>query len=146
MNKQHHSSPAHHGKTQTKSGTYKPSRVDIEDIIQRGDGEKLNEVANKLGEEYSQGSDSGQNKKLSFSQIRGVLDEIQRMDPGNKMQLQLLRPKLAYAAGRHKGKVRALRDITDDAIGMVKTTAQFENFKHFFEAIVAYHRYHGGKE
>ena len=99
-------------------------------------------MANKLGEHYSRGSDK---ERLSSSQIRGILDHLQRLPEYEEKAVQLLRPKLAYAAGRHCGKVKELQSVTDKAITMINNPETFDNFKYFFEAIVAYHRYHGGK-
>lgn len=114
----------------------------LRSIIRDGDAVKLNLHAIELGKYYSQGAE---NERLSSSQIRGVLDRLQRMSGDDLKPLQLLRPKLAYAAGRHRGKVMDLQKVTDRAIRLVEDKEQFENFKNFFEAIVAYHRYHGGK-
>ncbi len=111
-------------------------------IIHDGDAVRLNLHAIELGKYYSLGYE---NERLSASQIRGVLDQLQRMPGYEPNALQLLRPKLAYAAGRHRGKVMELQKVTDRAIRLVENEEQFENFKNFFEAIVAYHRYHGGK-
>ena len=116
---------------------------DLKSIILQGDAVKLNEVANRLGGYYASGKEG---EKLSASQIRGILDHLQRMYQFRHADLQLLRPKLAYAAGRHGGKVSELQKVADRAIVMVDTDEKrFENFRNFFEAIVAYHRYHGGK-
>ncbi|MCP4687912.1 MAG: type III-A CRISPR-associated protein Csm2 [Desulfobacterales bacterium] len=114
----------------------------LQAIIHDGDAEKLNLHAIELGKYYSLGNE---NERLSSSQIRSVLDQLQRMPGWERKTLQLLRPKLAYAAGRHRGKVMDLQKVTDRAICLVESEEQFENFKNFFEAIVAYHRYHGGK-
>ncbi|MCX7858027.1 MAG: type III-A CRISPR-associated protein Csm2 [Deltaproteobacteria bacterium] len=109
--------------------------------ILSGDARELNDYANELSQRYLSGKES---EKLSTSQIRSVLDEIQRMREFDETRLQLLRPKLAYAAGRHGGKVRDFQRLVDTAIRM--TNAQnYKFFKCFVEAIVAYHRYHGGK-
>ena len=116
---------------------------DLEKIICEGDSVKLNEVANRLGEYFARG---GERERLSASQIRGILDHLQRMYKFSLAELQLLRPKLAYAAGRHLGKVKDLQKISDRAIVLVgDDNLRFEHFRNFFEAIVAYHRYHGGK-
>jgi CRISPR-associated protein Csm2 len=114
----------------------------LQEIIHQGNAQSLNEVANELGQYFAQG---GERDKLSSSQIRNVLDKLQRMKGFDLNRLQLLRPLLAYAAGRHLGKVKDLQRISDEAIRMVQADSHFVNFKNFFEAIVAYHRYHGGK-
>lgn len=136
---------SNHKRQQSKgSGPYEIPDSDLQAIILTGDYKKLNEKAKAFGAYLNEGN---KRERLSSSQIRNVLDEIQRMlvFKGNERRLQLLRPKMAYAAGRHKGKVMALQEVTDKAIQMVTSEEQFENFRHFFEAIVAYHRYHGGE-
>jgi CRISPR-associated protein Csm2 len=84
-------------------------------------------------------------EQLSTAQIRNVLDELQRMRKFDRDKLQLLRPKLAYAAGRHGGRVKNLQAILDAAITLTEKQQQFDNLKHLVEAIVAYHRLYGGK-
>jgi len=109
--------------------------------ILAGDAKELNEYADALARWYvlDQGGD-----RLSTSQIRNVLDEIQKMKDYDEYRLQMLRPKLAYAAGRHKGKVREFHDLMKVLIQNTNKT-NFANFKNFVEAIVAYHKFHGGK-
>lgn len=111
-------------------------------IIEQGDAIQLNGEADKWGNYFADGTER---ERLSSSQIRNVLDRLQRMRSFDLNQLQLLRPLLAYAAGRHGGKVRQMQQLSDRAIQLVKDNSQFVNFKNFFEAIVAYHRCHGGK-
>lgn len=106
-----------------------------------GDVKELNAYAEELAKKYVSG---GETEKLSTSQIRSVLDEIQRMREFDHERLQLLRPKLAYAAGRHGGMVRYFQELMDLLINMT-TKDNYQYFKNFVEAIVAYHRYHGGK-
>ncbi len=109
--------------------------------ILAGDAKELNEYAKALGDWYAKGKEG---EKLTTSQIRNVLDEIQKMKDYDDYRLQMLMPKLAYAAGRHKGKVREFRKLME---ALIKNTnkANFSNFKNFVEAIVAYHKFHGGK-
>jgi CRISPR-associated protein Csm2 len=106
--------------------------------ILAGDAKELNEYADALANRYVK------DEKLTTSQIRNVLDEIQKMKDYDEYRLQMLRPKLAYAAGRHKGKVKEFRDLMEV---LIKNTnkANFSNFKNFVEAIVAYHKFYGGK-
>lgn len=130
------------GRRVEESRMPKVSKELLQEIILQGNAKKMNEVANELGEYFAKG---GEREKLSSSQIRNVLDKIQRMKSFDPNKLQLMRPLLAYAAGRHLGKVKDLQKISDQAIQMVQGESHFQNFKNFFEAIVAYHRYHGGK-
>lgn len=113
----------------------------LREIIQQGDTKKLNEVCSKLGKYYAKNG-------LSTSQIRNIFDKIQAMHEYNERELLLLIPKLAYVAGRHE---RSTPIIKKDLFPLVEKTislvdkGNFQNFKNFFEAIVAYHRYWGGK-
>jgi len=124
----------------------------LKSIIQNGDAEELNRYAEELGkrfkDELTVKDERGRVRKenaLSTSQIRNILDEIQRIPKREgfekiKNRLHLLRPKLAYAAGRHKGRVKEFSEVVEEE------TNHFTNFRNFIEAIVAYHRYHGGEE
>jgi CRISPR-associated protein Csm2 len=129
----------------------------LQKIIQQGDAEELNKYAEELGKIFvtekitEERGRRKTEKALSTSQIRNILDEIQRIPKKEnfekiKNRLNLLRPKLAYAAGRHRGRVKDFREIVEEAIKLVRTPEHFANFRNFIEAIVAYHRYHGGKE
>jgi len=106
-----------------------------------GNSTELIGFARDTGKYLAEGSER---ERLSVSQIRNVLDDIQRMRAYDENRLQMLRPKLAYAAGRHGGKVKDLQAIIDTAIERT-TAANFKHFKNLVEAIVGYHRYYGGK-
>ncbi len=136
MNYNRHYSPQRFNPPETSSIDEKR----IEKIL-GGDAFELNKYAEELAQTYVQGKEG---EKLSTSQIRGILSEIQKMKEFDQTKLQLLRPKLAYAAGRHKGKVKEFRDLLE---ALIKKTNKdnFVNFKNFIEAIVAYHKYYGGK-
>lgn len=115
------------------------------DQIIAGDAKKLVEVAERLGEDFANG--------LSTSQIRTIFGEVKRLQMKGQFNQQsireliLLKPKLAYQAGRHdKTKVPQLAKVLSRAIDRVGSDQKrFENFVDFFEAILAYHRAHGGK-
>jgi CRISPR-associated protein Csm2 len=114
------------------------------DQIMAGDAHTLVEVAERLGQDFANG--------LSTSQIRNVFGEVKRLqmkrfDEQTARELILLKPKLAYQAGRHdRTKVPQLADVLSKAIDRVGSDqARFEHFVDFFEAILAYHKAHGGK-
>jgi len=114
-----------------------------------GDSKKLVENARRLGEHLGGG-------QLSTSQIRSIFSEVKQMREyeKDKHRLNLLRPKMAYTAGRHgkmkggklTGPIVDLQEILDKCIERISSEEEFENFKSFFEAILAYHRYYGGRE
>jgi CRISPR-associated protein Csm2 len=114
--------------------------------ILAGDSKKLVENAKELGEHLSRG--------LSTSQIRSIFSEVKQMRGYDRDRLNLLRPKIAYTAGRHGSRVRGklvgpivdLQEVLDACIQRTSSEKEFENFRNFFEAILAYHRYYGGKE
>ena len=114
--------------------------------ILAGDSKKLVENARRLGEHLG--------GRLSTSQIRSIFSEVKQMRRYDEDRLNLLRPKMAYTAGRHgkmkegklTGPVVDLQEILDECIERISSEEEFENFKSFFEAILAYHRYYGGRE
>jgi CRISPR-associated protein Csm2 len=57
----------------------------------------------------------------------------------------LLKPKLAYAAGR-QDEVKPLMAVLVPCIDRVHTKDDFSHFYRFVEAIIAYHRFHGGRD
>jgi CRISPR-associated protein Csm2 len=82
--------------------------------------------------------------KLTTSQLRKFFGEVKRqqMNGYNETDFVLLKPKLAYAVGRSKGrsKITDFYDVMSLAIDLVKSETNFKNFIKFFEAIVAYHK------
>jgi CRISPR-associated protein Csm2 len=129
-----------------------PDPEKLKKIIKEKDAKELNSYASELGDHLGYELRYFLNKEriktekaLSSSQIRNILDEIQRMHKFDKNKLQLIRPKLAYAAGRHGGRVKEFQQIMEKAIELVEDENDFEFFKNFVEAIVAYHRFYGGE-
>lgn len=119
----------------------------ITQIIIDGDISVLNEYAVFLAQAYAPQNDREKKQKLTTSQIRNILDDVQRMKEEDIKQgkHELIRPKLAYLAGRNKDSwaLRELQEILDCAIKLVgKDSKKFENFRNFFEAFVGYHRFY----
>lgn len=121
-------------------------KVKIDNIL-RGDNKILNEYADFLAKEFAPQNQKEKEEKLSTSQIRNILDDVQRMkrEDIENGKYELLRPKIAYTAGRNQKSwaLRRLREILDYAIQNINNDyTRFENFKNFFEAIVGYHRFY----
>ncbi len=120
-------------------------------IIVEGDAELLVKEADALGKRLA--------RPLSTSQIRNIFGTVRRIEmnwPENAgdeqarkahRELVLLRPKMAYQAKRERGKgVKELTDILSDAIELVGADrTRFQHFVDFFEAVLAYHKAHGGR-
>ncbi|MGQ9485645.1 MAG: type III-A CRISPR-associated protein Csm2 [Desulfosoma sp.] len=93
--------------------------------------------------------------QVKMNQIRRFLDGARKVEAELKGredfekikgQIVLLRPKLAYAAGRHS-EVKHLAEILDAAVrSAAQTKDNFMKFLRFMESIIAYHRFHGGKD
>ena len=96
---------------------------------------------------------------LTLSQIRILLDLINEvyipvknspqadLSDGIKSKLQYIKMKMAYQAGRD-GKVKTFINKTDllRHIDHVKTKEDLILLAHYMEALVAYHKFYGGKD
>ncbi len=89
---------------------------------------------------------------LKTSQIRRFLDGVRRIevqsDKGknfNPESVILLKPKLAYAAGR-TDKAKPLMEVLEPAISASgKDYKDFKKLLALIEGIMAYHKYYGGE-
>jgi CRISPR-associated protein Csm2 len=108
-------------------------------------------------------------KDITTSQIRNIFGAVRMIEQDTKgladtdplpipvqRALMMLRPKLAYQYGRVGGRdddpkkaaMGAMTIILSQAITVVLDTGNqtaFRNFVDFFEAVLAYHRYYGGR-
>jgi len=111
--------------------------------------EKLVSFADNLGEFLAKRA------RLKTSQIRKFLDAVNSIKSRGRAKKEetsffqretlLLKPKLAYAAGR-QNEVKPLMEVLDPCMDKVKNEQDFLCFSRFVEAIIAYHRFHGGRE
>lgn len=113
--------------------------------------EQIDNLANEMGRKYAQ--------NVKTAQVRNVFAHINRMrtrmrrdrsiGPDMRRDLVMLKPRLAYAGGRQE-KVRPMSDDLRQAVDAVLKSQNFEkalrNFFDLVEGIVAYHKYHGGKD
>lgn len=100
------------------------------------------------------------NKKLTTSQIRNIYGEIKRIQSigfeKDRSSFYLLKPKVAYTYGRtlkqSRGNLigndglRIFKVIFDEAAGLVTDEKTYNNFCNLMEAILAYHKFYGGKD
>lgn len=140
------------------------SQADLQTIITDPNGAKILVLkADKLGEELAR-------NKLSTSQIRSIFGEVRQIqaqwemgtqpeqERGAELQqiawrrLVLLKPKMAYRAKKGEKVVQDLVNVLDPAVNEVlrvddrgEQLKRFQRFIEFFEAILAYHKYYGGK-
>jgi CRISPR type III-A-associated protein Csm2 len=91
----------------------------------------------------------GHCNKISNSQLRNLFSEFGKRKDLNS--LKRLRPILYYVAGRAKQtgsdnqQLKQLVYLLDCLVQKVNEDGQKESFDYFFESIVAYHKYFGGK-
>lgn len=133
------------------------NRADLSDMS-KVTPQALDELGNELGRKL---------RPIKTHQIRNLYSQVQRIRTqaerrpddltGINRQFIFLKPRLAYASGRQERNnqeiMKELRDRLVEAIdGVVKRTEQKEhekareNFFFLMEAIVAYHKFHGGKD
>lgn len=88
-------------------------------------------------------------RDVSSSHIRNIYGAVKQMEMSgfNYHELILLKPKIAYAAKRDGHRAaEELRDVLTAAIDAVgEDRNRFQRFADFFEAVLAYHKAHGGK-
>ncbi len=117
--------------------------------MENWDAEKINNDAESFAKN---------NSKITTHQIRNIYSAVNRVRTDFittkntekiKRELILLKPKLAYAAGRDK-VVKPLQELMSDVIDKVVKSENFnkacENFFDFAEAMVAYHKFYSEKE
>ena len=115
--------------------------------ITEGANDSMIDFVEKLGKKLKA-------KGVSASQLRNIYGEIMRIKlkgyNENQTDFKLLKPKVAYNYGRINNKrekdgFKEFVDVFNQAHNSVKDEKSFENFQKFFEAILAYHKYYGGK-
>lgn len=115
-------------------------------------------VENKLQKKKDKNGNVTGIPKITTSQLRKFLSAVNSV--ANKVQIctnenldadlineiQYLRVKLAYQAGRYS-EVRdlAIQANLDEEINKIKTKQDFVNFARFIEAIIAYHKFNKGE-
>ena len=137
-----------------------PSQQSLEAIVVQGSVEELVDQADRIGEALK-------NQRLSTSQIRNVFGTVRQiqmrleLDPQKSYrEAVLLRPKLGYFAEREKKArgdkrtpgMESLQRTLDPALQLLSQPGlddaerhrRFERIVDFLEAIVAYHKKHGG--
>lgn len=124
--------------------------------IQDGISNEAVEWAKIFGEHLGMDDSTGRLKALSTSQLRKFFGELRRIDSdfdNKKTDIIMLKPMLAYAVGRDKSntKIRDFEKEISKGIGYIRLgdrvheRSDFKNFLKIFEAIVAYHKFYGGK-
>ena len=99
------------------------------------------------------------NNSITTSKIRRIYNLIceiyntenlscdSQLAPESKTALNMARVRIAYEAGRD-GKVKDFTDKTHiiEYIKGINSRENFINFARYMEALIAYHKFYGGKE
>lgn len=126
------------------------TNTDVTSCVKNGINEEMVLKAEKTGKFLA-------DCKLTTSQIRNIFGEMRRIQMNGyekeKASFILLKPKLAYTVKRNFNKgIEKFYEIFCwgyDAIDKSNDNegkCQFQNFLNLLEAILAYHKYYGGKE
>ncbi len=106
------------------------------------------ERAEKFGK-YLAGNDKDTNR-LAAHQLRKFYGEVKKQElTGYKeSDFIMLKPKLAYAAGKanKENRIHDFYIVMAKAIDLVDDENKFRNFIQIFEAIVAYHKLAEGEK
>ena len=108
-----------------------------DELLNMSKSSKLDNILKNIEEFVSE-----EGKNLSTSQLRNIYDKATKARSVN--ELKLIRPNLAYIAGRSSNdKEKTLLAFIDSLIKTVNSEEKVKEFKVFFEAVVAYHKFHG---
>ncbi len=120
--------------------------IDITKILE-GDYKKLEEYGESVGKYLARNNVKRSQLRKIFSHVRKILTkaEIEEWEKIEKDVL-LIKPKMAYTAGRHKELKPFYDKVVSKIINEIDSKEKFSIFYDFIESILAYHRYYGGKE
>lgn len=111
-----------------------------------------------FGEFLSPQSEIANRKPLTTSQLRKFFGEVKRIQLQKEYDMAsiaMLNPLLAYAVGRDykngrlQSRISEFQEEMSKAINAIRPDHKKEDYNNFiliFEAIVAYHKYYGGKD
>lgn len=137
-------------KTNYPSKSFEPKEIQLLEEVKRILGDEYKSIL-KEEKDYNKFTEKVKDfmknnvREITTSQLRNIYSKVKKIT--EPKQLYLLRPKLAYVYGRaDKDGMRRLLVLLDDQIKQVEDKSQLEEFKSFFESIIAYHKFYGGKD
>ncbi len=122
-------------------------------------GQQLVQFSKKLGERLYKGNLKTNQIRKVFTEVRKIEALWERENQRNTAlrRLVMLKPKLAYQEKRQEKRgtspVQPLNEALTRAIDVIasekspeKQDVYFRRFVEFFEAVLAYHKYFGGRD
>ncbi len=157
QNKERHGGNQYINRTEYESHNYSFKKNDFAEVT----AIEIDEIANIKGKEFAKPNDKDR-KPIKTNQIRNffshfntIKNEFKKLKISNQpieeldSSLILIKPKLAYAKGRNK-EIEPFQQLMFEVIDKVYKSSDkdkaYTNFFEFVEAIVAYHKYYGGKD
>lgn len=116
--------------------------------------QEIVEWCKSFGKYLATGEEKNKIKPMTTSQLRRFFGEVKRIEMQAEVNLAdvaMLNPLLAYAVGRDTNKtaIKMFQEEMSKAISEIRYNEtykeDFKNFVNIFEAVVAYHKFYGGK-
>lgn len=114
------------------------NKDNIDLVLKCEDPKKFVELAEKKTKKWNR----NKRNKISSSQLRNLYEYVLKVDDVSDKNLVLLKPKLVYIKKRNNLDKDFVNFISN-LISNINSNKELENFKDFFEAIVAYNKEHG---
>lgn len=136
--------------SQQELQSYSPSDSELRKMLDGEDPQGIVRWADKIAAKSVEGK-----YPLNTSQIRNIFGTVKKLELAKDKddvvsKLILLKPKLAYVVGRNNDVfgLKILQTVLGKAIDQVAENKEprFQNFCRFFEAILAYHKFHDEKK
>lgn len=129
---------------------------DWKKIIEKKDYDKLVSNAEKMGKKLVDMEVKSTQFRRIFTLVKRIHTKLKNQKKENQesspnipedilKEIYLLKPKMAYTAGRHKN-LEFMYEEMKTIINEIKNFEDFDLFYHFIEATLAYHKYNGGKD
>jgi len=83
---------------------------------------------------------------LKSAQLRRFYEAMLAIRGKKSASLMILKPQLAYAKARASRELTPFFVVVNPLMERVHDSEDFNRLVQFIEAIVAYHKYHGGKD
>ena len=83
---------------------------------------------------------------LKATQLRRFYEAMLAIRGKKSASLMILKPQLAYAKARASRELTPFFVVVNPLLERVRDSEDFNCLVQFIEAIVAYHKYHGGKD
>ncbi len=83
---------------------------------------------------------------LKATQLRRFYEAMLAIRGKKSASLMILKPQLAYAKARASRELTPFFIVVNPLMERVHDAEDFSRLVHFIEAIVAYHKYHGGRD